>query len=1153
MLLRASLQRFASLAGLFLFGLLLGAPVYGQGERATVTGLVTDSSRAIVLGAEVSIRNLGTNVVATTKTNSAGIYYLPALPPGRYELRVEQVGFKPAIIADIPLGVGVTATFNVTLEVGAVTESVEVQATAVQLEAQTTGLGRVLQNRSIAELPVLGRNPLLLVSVEAGVQPVGGGTVASGTNVKMSGGAATQNAVFTDGGESRGFRTTNANVVPLESVAEFRVDTATYAAEFGRSGGGVVTIATKSGTNALHGVVYEFLRNDNLNANSWTNNRSNVRRGDFKRNDFGVAIGGPIVRDRTFFFANYEARRQASPVENLNTVPTDAQRQGDFSSTYDRNGALTLVYDPVTTRPDPARPGSYIRDPFGGDKIPSMRLHPISLNVEKYWPAANRTGEGPSGFNNYYASGKRASPSDTWLVRVDHFVSPAHRLFGRFNGSQSKALTTGLSEQNMAFPGQSISSSPTRNGFISLTSTFSPSVLGELRLSYLRLQSNSSYQYQGFDITSLGFPASLASKAMYKTFPEINVSQYTVGTGLSVTSGSSAEVGSLSGTGASVTPTDVWQLQYHLTLMRNRHKIKAGTELELQRLASLGMIAPAGRYFFDRLYTEGPDPLLKSSTAGSGFASFLLGVPIASSLGIQSPLMVYGRYYSLYLQDDVRMTSKLTANVGVRWEYSTPWMEKWGRVGYFDFAGVEPVTGAKGTFKFAEPGAFQTNPNRKHFGPRVGLAYSPTSKTVIRAAAAIFFAPTDTLNPGTTDWGNGLYLLNEGSMGPPNPAPNTPPVGGSWSNPFAAGILVPDRTATFPGQNMRTFNPQHGILYVMDWTFNIQRMLTPTLVVQAGYVGTKMTHVAQNRMYNQNDPLLLPLGAKLLTQVPNPYYGKITSGQLSYSTTELRQVLRPYPQYLQVLIVRDGYGDENYNAFQLQMNKQYSHGLMLSVGYTVSKDIMDAFESATGETGPQDAFYNPKYSRSISPNDIPQRLVVSEMYELPFGKGRAYLSRGTVGQVIGNWQVSGIVVVQSGIPLRIAASDNTGLLDFGLNVGRANRLKDPVLPKGERTLSRYFDTSAFVIAPPFTMPTDSITQPRLRDFGRRNFDMSFIRNQQFKERYNVQFRAEFFNFFNTPALALGSGSSVTVNAAQFGQVLSGGSPREVQLGLRIVF
>ncbi|MEJ7607764.1 MAG: carboxypeptidase regulatory-like domain-containing protein [Bryobacteraceae bacterium] len=595
--------------------------LFAQGERATVTGAVTDPSGQMLVGADVAIRNTGTNIFTRTKTNQAGIYYLPALSPGTYELRVEYGGFRPSVISSIPLAVGLTATLNVSLEIGSVSEAVQVTATAVQLESQTTSLGKVMQTKQIAELPILGRSVLQLLSTIPGIQPPAGQTGSAGGEtheVKMSGGMQTQNGVLTDGGESRApVYTESSFTLPIESVAEFRVDTATYPAEYGRAAGGVVNLVTKSGTNQFHGVLYEFLRNNHLNANSWQNNRTGVKRNLFQRNEYGLAVGGPLVRDRTFFFLIYDAQRQGTPIDFVSTVPTAAQRQGDFSQTFDSAGRPVTIYDPRTTRPDPNNPGKYVRDPFPQNRIPVERINSISNNVLNFWPAPNRTGEGPTLFNNYFRTGKRVSDTYTWVGRLDHLVTEKHRTFGRVMWADSQASTRGLGEENAAFPAQSVSDNPRRSGLISLTSTFTPSILGELRVSYTRFGYSDSWDREGFDLASLGFPQSLARDVQYKTFPTISVSQYTVGTGLSVTGGSSAEVGDLAGGGKNYTPQDTYQLQYHLTYLRNRHKFKMGADLQSLRLSTFNTIAPASRYFFDRIYTQGPDPSQRSSTSGS--------------------------------------------------------------------------------------------------------------------------------------------------------------------------------------------------------------------------------------------------------------------------------------------------------------------------------------------------------------------------------------------------------------------------------------------------------------------------------------------------------------------------------------------------------
>jgi len=322
-------------------------------------------------------------------------------------------------------------------------------------------------------------------------------------------------------------------------------------------------------------------------------------------------------------------------------------------------------------------------------------------------------------------------------------------------------------------------------------------------------------------------------------------------------------------------------------------------------------------------------------------------------------------------------------------------------------------------------------------------------------------------------------------------------------------------------------------------------------MVQVGYVGSRVEHLAQNRFDNQVSPQYLSLGSQLVQQVPNPFYGKITNGVLSFPTVARSQLLRPFPQYLQLLMVRVGYGDMHYSGFTTQIQKKMGHGLTFLAGYTISKNFTNNNESGVTETGPQNALYNPNFSRALGTNDVPQRFVLSYLYEVPIGKTRSHLSSGMLGNIIGAWQITGITVFQRGIPLRIAGPDTTGLPDFSLNVGRGNRTCDPVL--SNPTTSQYFNTSCFSAAPSFTLPTDSWTQPRLRDYGRKNFDMSFTRNQPFKEHYNVQFRAELFNIFNHPVLTLGTGSSVTIGTPQFGQVLTGGGQRTIQFGLRLVF
>jgi outer membrane receptor protein involved in Fe transport len=1128
-----------------------------QGERANVTGTITDASGATIPDAAVAIRNTATNVTTRSTTNNAGLYYLTNLQPGEYEINITKQGFRPARVAALRLTVGLTATVPVTLEVGTVTEAVEVTATAVQLEAQTSGLGKVVEQRRVVELPLLGRNPLALAATAPGVLPTSGqrGTgqdiVGVSTTSQINGGLAQQNGVLIDGGESRGTTESgNAYTVPLEAVGEFKVETSTYSAEFGRAAGGIVNVATKSGTNQLHGVAYEFLRNDHLNANSWQNNRNRVPKGLFQRNEFGAGAGGKIIKDRTFWFAIYEGTRQGSPDQALLTVPTALQRQGDFSQTFDRTGRLNTIYDYTTTRTNPT--GGFIRDPFPGNRIPSTRVHPISARVVPFWGESNRPGEGASLVNNYFRVGKSITNSDSWFGRIDHILSDRHRLYGRYGGRELKSSTQVA--LNPAFPPRSLSSNPANSALISLTSTFSPTMIGEGRISYTRLQFDSRPLSEGFDVGSLGFSNAVTRNILFPQFPQVSIQTYAQGAGLAVTGAAPNEFDQLGGVGRNLNPQDTWHAQYHATIIKTRHKIKAGADHQLIKLNAFNSQQSAGQYIFDRVYSQGPDPTVTALNSGHGFASFLLGVPQDGAITITRPLFLYQRYWGAYIQDDWRVTDKLTLNLGFRYEYTTPYAEKFGQIGYIDFDAVDPVAGTKGTFKLIEPGGYQSDPNRKNFSPRLGIAYQLNSKTVIRTGAAVFYASYLGVNAAATDFGNGSFLSNALFLGQPNTLPSTPPVGGSWSNPFAGGIIVPDRNTNFAGQNVRADVRYRPNASMGNWSFSIQRMLSSNTLFEVAYVGSKTSHLYWNRQRNQNDPSLMRLGSQLLQPVPNPFFGKIRTGALSGPTISARQALRPYPQFLDLLIFRDPYGDLSYQSWYMRLEKQYSNGMTLSASFTGSKTIANTMQSNTWVVGPSNSLYNARYNRGIEANDIPQRLVLSYLYDLPFGKGRKFLNdaNSVVQKIAGGWQVSSITVLQKGRPVMITAPDTTSLFNFSSTNGRANRLKDPVLPSDQQSLTRWFDTTAFERAAPFTLPTDSVSQPRLRGPGRVNFDVSFLKNTRFGERYNLQFRGEFYNISNTPALDA-RGATTDVANPLFGQIVQGGNPRNIQFGLRFVF
>jgi Carboxypeptidase regulatory-like domain len=1133
----------------------------GQGERATITGTITDASHSAVTDAHVTLRNVATNVLTHANTNSAGLYFITSIPPGNYELKIEKDGFHPTRVQNLPLTTGLAATQDVVLEIGSVQQAVDVSATAVQMEAQSSSLNGVVTTRPIAELPILGRDPLSFSALIPGVIPTQGqqanaGVIGRVTTSQIGGGLAQQNGVLIDGAESRGTTESgNAYSVPVEAVSEFKLETSSFSAQYGRVAGGVAVLSTKSGTNQLHATAYEYLRNNHLNANSWQNDRNGIPIALFQRNVFGGNIGGPVYipkayngKDKTFFFFNYEGTRQASPDQVLDTVPTQQQRNGDFSNTFDRNGRLDVIYDFLTTQANPAAPGTYTRLPFPGNVIPAQRINHISTNVVALYPLPNRPGVTPQQVQNFLATGKAITNTNNYLTRIDHNFSEKERIFGRVGYAPYANFS---SIQSLAFAERSINSNPGTAALIGFTSAFTPNLLGEFRISYTRLQFNSFPVSQGYNVASLGFSGDFVKNITYQQFPAINVQTYNSGSGLSVTGSSPNDFGALGGPTRTLNPQDSWQGQYQVNWIRGRHSIRFGTDLQLLKLNAYNSQYSAGQFNFDRTYTQGPDPSATTLNGGNGLASLLLGVPVAGTLTITNPLFLYQKYYSLFVQDDYRVTNKLTLNMGLRWEYQTPYAEKFGQIGYIDWNATEPTTGLKGKFTQIQPGGYQENPQYWKFSPRVGLAWNPIPKTVIRMGAGIFYTTYVGVNAAATDFGNGGFISNLLFLGPPNALPNTPPVGGSWDNPFAGGIQVPTRGTDFVGQAIRGDTLDRPQPYLSDWTLSIQREVTPTLMVEVAYVGSKFTHLFWNRQHNQNDPAQLSYGSDLLKPVPNPFYGKILTGALSTPTIQLRQLLRPYPQYQDVLLFRDAYGDMEYESLQARVVKQYSSGLMFQLAYTLSKTIANTAQSNTWVVGPSNALYNPSYNRGLEANDVPQRLVLSFIYDFPVGPGKRWLNKGFAAAAFGGWEFSGISVFQSGRPILIIGPDQTNLYNFSATNGRANRLHSGVLSDGQ-TDNHWFDTTAFAAAAPYTVPTDSLSQPDLRSQRRINQDFSLIKNTRFKERYNLQFRAEFYNIFNHPALQ----PPVTdVTNAQFGQVTSsiGGSERNIQFGLRFLF
>ncbi|MBL8211792.1 MAG: TonB-dependent receptor [Bryobacterales bacterium] len=1104
--------------------------LHAQIEQANITGTVIDSSGAAVPGAAVSIVNMQTKTRAETRSNETGTYRLPYLPAGEYQLAVEKEGFERSRVDAIRLTVGLTATVNVTLKPGSVQQEVTVSATAVQLEQESFALGNTINVKQITELPLLGRNPYNLVLLAPGVMPKGG----AGAGPIINGGRSNTSEVLLDGAETRNSTTNDiAYTPPLETVQEFKVFTNGFSAEYGRSGGGVLTVATRAGTNDWHGAVYEFLRNDKLNANSWTSNRVGLARNPFRRNEFGVAVGGPVRipklydgRNRTFFFFNWEKIPQRSPDNILSTVPTALERNGDFSRTTTAAGARINIYDPNTTVPAAAA-GQYQRSVFPDNRIPASRFDPIAQRVLQLIPLPNRT----TVVQNFVANNTRANDTDRWFFRVDQNLGSKHRLFFSGGIQGNTQFTPGI---NVAFPGEGVNGeqgsigTDSLYGVISDTVTFRPNLIGQFRLSTTRRVIKTEPRSAGYDFTQLGFSQDLKNRAKTLLFPRFDIT----------------DAVNLGPDRASffTDAEDNRDTQAQFTWVAGSHSVKAGGNFTFQTFNIFRPERPSGYYQFSRIFTQGPNPTASSATAGHGVATFLMGLPTGGTFSDDPSLATSQKFYAGYVQDDWKIRRNLTLNLGLRWEYQTPWSDRFNQLGYFDPDFTDPLTKQKGLLRFTGRDGnsrYQSDPDRNNFAPRVGLAWNFMKDTVLRAGYGMFFFPgSGGVGAGASDLGSGFLAQTPVFLGPPVAAPNTPPVGASLARSFEAGFFP----APFDGvgSSIGTAFREWVTPFNQQWNFNIQRTLRRDLLVEVAYAGSRGQRIWINRSRTAVDTQYLSLGAGLDQLVPNPYFGVITSGALSVAQVRRSQLLQPFNHYTGVSRFRDAVGDSVYHAFTMRVDKQFSRGFSFQAAYTAGKQIDNVQERFGGRSSFLDP-NNLSLSRSIGEFDRPQYVVMNYIYELPSFK------QGWAKHVVGRWQVTGITTFGKGLPMVITGPNNTRLPGVS---AAAVRLKDPVLSADERTLDRYFDTSAFSPAPTYSLGNDSRTQPRLRTPGIKTFDLMASRTQVIKERVNVQFRAEFFNAFNTPQFDAPNGN---VTATNFGQITSAGGARQIQMGIRLSF
>jgi outer membrane receptor protein involved in Fe transport len=1125
--------------------LLAAAYVLAQSTTGSVTGLVQDPSGASIAGAQLKLTNIQAGVVRQSISDNAGNFRFLQVAPGIYTLQAASPGFKVLRREGIIVEADRSLAVPVTLEVGGVTEVVEVSAGTPLLEPNTSSLGTVMDSRKVDELPLNGRNPLGLANLIPTVKGIGffGGMVLSSWRlaaVSIGGGPPLSNGVQVDGiASDKMFTSGTQTFLTIDSTQEFKVLSNSMSAEFGRTAGGIISIVSKSGTNEYHGNLFEFLRNSALNANDFFANAAGRVRPTLVWNQFGGSIGGPIQRDKLFFFGNYEAFLERRASQRILTSPTAEQRRGDFSRTLAANGQIIQIYDPLTTQTNPA--GGFMRSQFPGNVIPASRINAIGRNVLTYIPEPNLPGLANTQAQNLFLQGPGPIDRHTITGKVDWYMRPEMRVAVRYTWDDLDWKFPSLYKTPAEPDGRSVLI-PRNSLSLNFSDSISPTLLLDARAGFNRENEHFSTPSEGFDITTLGFPEAFKRQTYFGRgadtgrFPQFNIADQD-------------RIGAIASRG---NPSITTQASVGITKLARAHTVKTGFEHRFYARNDWGREFSVGQYAFNRGFTQGPNPLQASATAGYGVASLLLGTPASGSVRTQTDASASLRYYALFIQDDWKVTPRLTLNLGLRWEYEGPMTDRYNVISNFD-PGIEsplrvPGLNLRGGLVYPGTGGLDRGAidrDFNDFGPRFGFAYQAHRRVVVRGGYGIMFVPSspagdlaktgftnDTPMVATIDGG----LTPRDTISNPFPGGPTPPSGSSLGALTGVGTAIDGQL-----RNVHRGSSQ-------QWNFTVQYEPWNNWLVEAAWVGNHGVRLLGfNRALNNLPDEHRALGTGLAASVPNPFRGFIESGPLSGATITRFQSLLPYPHFTGV---NGGYSFLNnsiYHAFALKVEKRFSGGLSLLLAYTASKLIDDGMNSGqvrpggTVVTGPQD-WNNLRAERSKSAQDTPQRAVLSLLYELPFGKSGSALTR----HVIGGWQVNAIQTIESGAPVSLTVPVQGGGNRPNVVASQTARLDKP-------TLSRWFNTAAFSNPAPYTFGNVSRTLPDVHSDGVYNMDLSLFKNFPLRENMRLQFRAEAFNLSNTPTFEV---PGRALNAATFGVVTATAfnpKPREVQLALRLIF
>ena len=1143
-----------------------------QEVRASLSGIISDPSGAPVPAAQVTVTNIAKNTKIVTSTNESGLYSTPLLEPAAYNLSVEKDGFRRVVREKIVLQTLDKARLDIQLQIGAVADSITVDAAVSQLQTETANRDTSLNNQLIANLPTQGRNPFQIAWAAPGVFKSGGWRylrsfdIGGTTGFSVNGGRSGENEVLLDGTSNVRSSRTVMNVPTMESIQEFKVLTNTYDAQYGRTGGGIVTIVTKSGTNQIHGNLFEYFQNDKLNANQTELNAAGIKKSPQNINAYGFFLSGPIFvpkildgRNKLFWTLAHESMRQRSADPGLQTVPVNEWRSGNFSTLRNAQNALVEIYDPLTTLTNGTR------TPFPGNVVPSNRISPIAAAAIKYLPPPTSAGNGPAQVQNYPFPSRWVADMFQWSGRLDYQVNAKNNTnfrYGQNPFSEYRGLVF-VQNVNEANPAEPTGNAPLlRNGRtigFNWTSTINPTTTFDLRLGLNRWEESGGNSYgDGFDPRQLGFDGNLVSQYTKLAFP-----RFDFGTAY-------APIGSTSV--ANSGNFDTYTIQPNINKVIGRHFLKFGVEARRYNNNTQNPGLSSGQFNFGRNWTQRLSTQA-DATSGNEIATFLLGYPSAAFVDRNIDPAVSNFFYAGFFQDDFKVTNRLTLNLGLRWDYESPSVERYDRmVQALDFTASSPIaaqaTGLnlKGAVRFANVGGAPRGsfiPDKNNWAPRVGFAYRLGEKWVVRGGYGLFYLGQSATgsNQGYSQRTNAIVTVND----------LTPAV--NLANPFAnqvGGRLLPaignaEGAASFLGQGLAVNWQDRPLPYSQQYSFDIQRELPGGVLVEAAYVGnlTSKLPIVNTPNVNNTNVNYIPaseLGRRTSTgaidnayyntQIPNPMRGLIPNNAALNGATITRQTLLfTFPQYTPLTVNNLPIGKQRYDSFQLKASKRFAAGLTFLASYTGAKTLEQVSFLNLQDLNLADPASSKLVKQSADNIDIPRKFNLAAVWQLPVGKGKPFGSN--INRVtdffVGGWELN---------------VNTTYMKGWNINYPNANQVSTGSAALDNPTVGKYFNTDLWVnpgtgrfvpAQEPFTLRTFPQRFADVRLPGYQNWDASISKMFPIHERLKAQFKFEAVNAMNKPWFT--AIQSVDVTNAQFGRLnpVQGNLPRFLKLGLNLQF